>query len=408
MAFTIQIAGKAFKVENDIIVGRGAPFEHLDQHKDVARAHVLIVSENENLQIKDLGSESGTTVNGVALKANQFYPLNVQDEIKLGSVALKIQTNNLTPQSEIIQRFSNENYGKLPFGYLYLAMFILAQTMYLISTKKNLDFGNVVASLGISALLALVFALPIWFGSRMGGFLFPNKHKVYLGESGFTIHHVKSSMSIMFKNIESIIFKPYTINIVALGEKISLMHIDQSKELKQILKKNCPDKWKNNRWEYVYVIGGTFFGILLYLFFLGFDGDEGQIIYLEMVVAIFFGAFFLLAALSKKIFIHLYKMNEKNYQSVKFRMAFAAVLCFFFAGTFYTDIEEINAQKIIAQKCLTGDKTSCKTINHCWISYLGLKKQQQKELMQLACTSGVSGACLSLNLSNKRMPASNR
>jgi pSer/pThr/pTyr-binding forkhead associated (FHA) protein len=55
----------------------------------VSRRHAVIRLNNKRLEIYDLGSSNGTSVNGVRLAPHQPYPLRDGDEISLGKMAMR-------------------------------------------------------------------------------------------------------------------------------------------------------------------------------------------------------------------------------------------------------------------------------------------------------------------------------
>ncbi|MCO4792847.1 MAG: FHA domain-containing protein, partial [Bacteriovoracaceae bacterium] len=64
MSFYISIEGKTLKIGKYVIIGRGSPFDNLLPFKDIGRAHAKVLEQGRNYYIKDLGTETGTFVNG--------------------------------------------------------------------------------------------------------------------------------------------------------------------------------------------------------------------------------------------------------------------------------------------------------------------------------------------------------
>ncbi|MCC6805366.1 MAG: FHA domain-containing protein [Anaerolineae bacterium] len=56
----------------------------------VSRKHAIIRLNNEQLEILDLGSSNGTSVNGARLVAHQPHPLRDGDEIRLGKMMIRV------------------------------------------------------------------------------------------------------------------------------------------------------------------------------------------------------------------------------------------------------------------------------------------------------------------------------
>lgn len=56
----------------------------------VSRKHAVIRLQNKRLEIYDLGSSNGTTLNGVRLAAHQPHLLRDGDEIALGKMVIRV------------------------------------------------------------------------------------------------------------------------------------------------------------------------------------------------------------------------------------------------------------------------------------------------------------------------------
>jgi pSer/pThr/pTyr-binding forkhead associated (FHA) protein len=56
----------------------------------VSRKHAIIRFQNEKLDIYDLGSSNGTTVNGARLTPHEPHTLRDGDEILLGKMMVKV------------------------------------------------------------------------------------------------------------------------------------------------------------------------------------------------------------------------------------------------------------------------------------------------------------------------------
>jgi pSer/pThr/pTyr-binding forkhead associated (FHA) protein len=56
----------------------------------VSRRHSVIRLRNNEVEIFDLGSSNGTSVNGLKLQPHQPQPLRDGDEITLGKMTLKV------------------------------------------------------------------------------------------------------------------------------------------------------------------------------------------------------------------------------------------------------------------------------------------------------------------------------
>lgn len=71
---------------SSLLIGR-LPDNHLGlNHSSVSRRHARISMTQKGMQIEDLGSQNGTTINGVAIK--QPSPVRPGDIIRIGHVPL--------------------------------------------------------------------------------------------------------------------------------------------------------------------------------------------------------------------------------------------------------------------------------------------------------------------------------
>jgi ketosteroid isomerase-like protein len=66
-------------------IGRGADCDLQVEANDVSRHHAIISFENGKVQIMDLGSTNGTSLNGRKLEEYDYQPLSAGDSILLGN-----------------------------------------------------------------------------------------------------------------------------------------------------------------------------------------------------------------------------------------------------------------------------------------------------------------------------------
>jgi pSer/pThr/pTyr-binding forkhead associated (FHA) protein len=60
-------------------------------HATVSRRHVRLSLAGETLQVEDLGSTNGTSVNGTALRGGTPVALQVGAKLRLGDVELAVR-----------------------------------------------------------------------------------------------------------------------------------------------------------------------------------------------------------------------------------------------------------------------------------------------------------------------------
>ena len=74
------------------VIGRAAEqCELMVAHATVSRRHARLSLSGETLQIEDLGSTNGTSVNGTALKTGTPAALQVGAKLRLGDVELTVR-----------------------------------------------------------------------------------------------------------------------------------------------------------------------------------------------------------------------------------------------------------------------------------------------------------------------------
>jgi pSer/pThr/pTyr-binding forkhead associated (FHA) protein len=78
------LAGQVIRVRaTRMTVGRGQTDVYLDDPQ-VSRVHAALIAREEQLAVEDLGSRSGTTVNGIRVHTPQ--PLRIGDVVGFGPV----------------------------------------------------------------------------------------------------------------------------------------------------------------------------------------------------------------------------------------------------------------------------------------------------------------------------------
>ena len=63
----------------------------------VSRRHAIIRLQDKRLEVVDLGSSNGSTLNGVQMQPHQPYPLRNGDELMFGKMKLRVIYQNGTP-----------------------------------------------------------------------------------------------------------------------------------------------------------------------------------------------------------------------------------------------------------------------------------------------------------------------
>jgi pSer/pThr/pTyr-binding forkhead associated (FHA) protein len=91
--------------ESGLYIGRKDGELTFPRDKKMSARHCQIMFTDNALAVTDLGSVNGTRVNGMELKANQFYRLNVGDQLSVGKQIFKVQGQaDYTPTSHARKR----------------------------------------------------------------------------------------------------------------------------------------------------------------------------------------------------------------------------------------------------------------------------------------------------------------
>src|SRR6478672_7384091 len=91
------LAGQVIRVRSTrMTVGRGQTDVYLDDPQ-VSCIHAALIARDEQLAVEDLGSGSGTTVNGMRVHARQ--PLQIGDVVGFGPVAAVVDSDAGNPSA---------------------------------------------------------------------------------------------------------------------------------------------------------------------------------------------------------------------------------------------------------------------------------------------------------------------
>ena len=77
--------------EGELIIGRGGECSLQIKDNEISRTHLKLQREGNQIWITDLNSTNGTRLDGEQIKANLQVPVTADQEIKIGSVVLKIK-----------------------------------------------------------------------------------------------------------------------------------------------------------------------------------------------------------------------------------------------------------------------------------------------------------------------------
>jgi len=77
--------------EGELLIGRGEECSLQIKDDEISRIHLKLMREGDKIWIMDLNSTNGTRLEGEQIQANLQVPVSADQEIKIGSVVLKIQ-----------------------------------------------------------------------------------------------------------------------------------------------------------------------------------------------------------------------------------------------------------------------------------------------------------------------------
>jgi hypothetical protein len=226
MAFYIKIEGQAYRVEKEIIVGRGVPFDCLLDHRDIARAHCRIERSGKKFYITDLGSTSGTFVNGVRLTANKRKRLRPADRLRIGEHQLEFQRGPFHQQAASLKRFQSHTRRKIFLVMAFIGfIYGLARLLYYEKLEVLLSSLNI----------PLIFILSIIFGVLylIVKISIPKQiSEVSIGSSGVTLFFKNDNMSIPYEQLKLKYFSGKNKFIIeAFGRSYFVQNLENCEEL---------------------------------------------------------------------------------------------------------------------------------------------------------------------------------
>ncbi len=223
MAIYFKLKNQVFKSSDRIIVGRGTPFSILNDDRDVARAHLLVVSKKGILHIKDLKSSSGTKVNGKLIKSNKLIKVTPQDKIYIGEQRLEFLSTAPEENVITITRSSLAKKESLFHLYLYgISILFLGVGIYTFF-EEGFSLLTWIAAIFTFALIWVSFKIGIRLAKT---FTPPDIREIYTSNEGFTIHYSdEKSMTFKLEDIQSwhIPEKGHILYLKAYDEDYRLM-----------------------------------------------------------------------------------------------------------------------------------------------------------------------------------------
>lgn len=82
---------QTFPLPNTVLIGRALTADIVVEESGVAMRHAVVRWQDNRWQVEDLGSETGTTLNGQPLPPRQAVPLRSGDTLRIGEATLRFE-----------------------------------------------------------------------------------------------------------------------------------------------------------------------------------------------------------------------------------------------------------------------------------------------------------------------------
>lgn len=237
MDYFITLKEETFKFVKEIIIGRGSPFDALLEHREIARSHARFHLKGKHLYLTDLGSNSGTYINGKKLESKKDYPVKPSDIISIANIPLKLSRKR--PKKIKAFKVKRLTSAKKNLTKPILIFLTITTPLAIHSSFDNTkDLLPIIVSLTVFLICILI--------SFTYYFLTIRKHKkiheIYIGRTGLTLHFESSNMSINFDNIESAKIYKNIISLKAHGRTLVVHRIKNLAGLTKIINKRAKRK----------------------------------------------------------------------------------------------------------------------------------------------------------------------
>lgn len=233
----LKLGEKKYNLPDSVVIGRGEPFDIDD--RSLARAHAKLVLKNGKFKIKDLGTDTGITVNGVRIKGGKFKSIELSDVVKLGNVPLELYESLPAQECTGVRKISIKSardYSLLLYG----ALFFSAAAVTVLNSH-----GNYVSDLITLFFLAVVlkFSSVALRMARHRYYPFRNIHEMLVSTDGVTLYLSDgSNFSLRFHSIKRWHVVGKSFFIKAHGKDHRFLMLEDHEEFVRILKNKCLTK----------------------------------------------------------------------------------------------------------------------------------------------------------------------
>jgi hypothetical protein len=427
MKIVIKFRDEVFSAADELIIGRGAPFDIIRDNKTISREHALIKIKDKKTYIKDLGSFQGTFLNDNKLVSDKFYEVKSSDTLYIGDEPLELLDDTSIEVFEEVSLISNKKESNkifikyMMFGYI-LTTFIALSTYQEILDKEYDGLLHLIFILAghflFQTLFTLILVIPFYLMTKLFNRFDKNIKNISMSKKGMTIFYEDSNISFNLEDIVSYQFIPIYSYIVikAHDEKYLIRNFKHINYIHSYLEKNIPHK--NESMNNLKLLLGFLIGFLGFIALISTDSVKlGELRidnFFHLIMAIFYGYLLLefsLICFDKNRNKFLFKSFQPTFSFKKIRKNALLILpvfgCFFYfsANNFY----QIAKNSFLLSECKKGNTTSCNKIDEYYLSDIVSRKNRVNEF-QKVCDAGNSKVCKSLEYYKRvdkgRMPAS--
>ena len=396
MAIFFKLNDQVYKSGNKVIIGRGVPFENLNEDRDISRSHCKIFNKKGQFFIKRLDEKARVLVNNKSVPVGKKIPFKITDFVLIDKYPLDILSKYEGNDYILINRFYSPFAQKSKIGFIKLfalltVFFTVVLTLIDFNLKSSL-LTNLFNSFLPSVLISFLFSAMNFFGQKLMGRndeLFVNE--VLIGGEGLTIHYRKTNMSIRYENIEHIYKEHDIVMIHAHDEVFSLNTVKNLDKLFDKVVKKVPESARNTKPQnkedtklivtIINMVSGVYIIGICYFYLFVESWAQVQILSLMLIPLGFFtlivGRSFI-GQLSKGA-------NSKNAFAAKKQEVVIAILFIIGGYSSYTDYKSISFTEKKYNECIKGNKFSCKEVSYKKIQEIfeGEPKKFEKHIAKL-------------------------
>jgi hypothetical protein len=409
MSYFIKLNDRVYKIKNRTTIGRGLPFEGLEDERDLRRAHCKIIKKNEQFYIKKINQKASTLVNGNEIEAGKFTLVGIKDKITLAGVELELLTSyefddyvNLVYFGPPMAKMSRLSFSK-KYALSCLAVFIVACLV-----NSSFTITGLLTNILTSFVVGFGIALQLFLG---GKYLGRNDeilvNEIILSEHGLTLHYKQKNMSINFKDIKHVYKNGKVISIHAHNECFCIYNMPNIEKIFKTILDRTPRKAQNSKpvslmtidtkTQYAIALAILALVASLYLYL-------GDLWYFKQILTLVL----IITTLPFCIYHMLGYANSKNISIVKKTAIFLFLAVTSITYLEYIEIVPIKNTQASFYACIEGSSKDCKQVNFDYLSsHYGEESKELKQALSKICKVD-SGYCEKHKESpfGKRTPAS--